>query len=1048
MLTLVSATFALQASDLKVDYLRDPISIQNPSPSFSFSIHAGDTRGVLSTGYQLEVSQLNTDGTLASKVWSTDVVNSNRTTFIQYPSDAPALKSNTDYSWSVQVLPGTDKAASSTFSTALMATEDWDGSEYIQAAGSSTAAQMRKEFSLPAGAISRARAFFAMPGYGKLLVNGNPVDGIAGTRTWSQYDKRTIYGCYDIKDDLVNGANAVGVSAGKGWYGHFGYGPPAFRLVIIATVGSQTIRVGSDKTWVMTAGPITSNDEYNGEAYDARKETPGWSSAGYTPGAEGAWEPVVPSATASGFHLSSAVLDSMSFAPIAVMHEFTAKFWKEPSPGVYVFDFEQNLSGWIRLKLVFCSAGTTIQFRHAELLQHPPYGPVDGSIYVGNLRGAKATDTYICKGDPDGEEWQPSFTQHGFRHVEVTGLEEPPTLDMLTAINVRSAVEQAGSISFSDPMMNNVQHNLLWGQATNLMMVPTDCDQRDERYGWTGDSALTAEEASNNFDLGAFYHNWLQMIDESSPNGAVPDTIPRGPGAGNSPASKSADASWASVYPSVAYALLKYNGDTTIVKHWEGLQRFIDNEWGHIGNTTKDITKMFAQFGDWCPPPPAKRITAEFTAGFSFVNDVAAVVEIARNVGTPSEVAKYEAILAEARTMFHKAWYDTGNGVYGDGGQTAQVLALQIGAPPTPAIKAATLAHLVNDIVEVHGNHTTCGIIGWRWELDVLSANGYGDVAYALITQQTYPGYGYEILNEYEPATTVWELWNGDTEGPGMNSRDHIMFGGPGKWIYNYVGGIAQTADSIGFEHIVLTPPATLIEQAVTASITPNSTISTPLEFATAGHKTLRGMIELGWGLPQHKKTGTCDVEPESTPVDLECKGSTIASVAFAAYGVFTGDCTNGLKHGSTCNSGKDFQDFVTGCCVGKESCSYSCENSKDPGRGCKCGNQPVQNISDPCFGTEKRVAGKVVCATSPSADGVTLDLTVEVPAGSDSQLVVPLLGVDASKVTITEGGKTVFAGGAYQAGVDGITGAVANRADGTIVVSHGSGKYVFQRVG
>jgi alpha-L-rhamnosidase len=139
------------------------------------------------------------------------------------------------------------------------------------------------------------------------------------------------------------------------------------------------------------------------------------------------------------------------------MHVFTAKWWKEPSPGVYVFDFEQNLSGWIKLMLGSCKAGTKIMFRHAELLQHPPYGPVDGNIYVGNLRGAKATDTYICSGNPDGEEWQPSFTQHGFRYVEVTGMESPPTLDTIRAINVRSAVAQAGSVSFSDPMLNNVQ---------------------------------------------------------------------------------------------------------------------------------------------------------------------------------------------------------------------------------------------------------------------------------------------------------------------------------------------------------------------------------------------------------------------------------------------------------------------------------------------------------------------------------------------------------------------------------------------------------------
>ena len=314
-------------------------------------------------------------------------------------------------------------------------------------------------------------------------------------------------------------------------------------------------------------------------------------------------------------------------------------------------------------------------------------------------------------------------------------------------------------------MMNNVQHNLLWGQATNLMMVPTDCDQRDERLGWTGDSALTAEEALNNFDLGAFYHNCARMIDESSPIGAVGDTIPTRPGGGNLPATNSADASWGSVFPQVVWGLLKYNGDTTVGRYWAGLQRFMANEWGHIGDTgAKDITKMFAQFGDWCPPPPAKMVTKEFSAGFSFVNDLKATIELARHVGTAAELAHWMDVQAQATKMFHASWFDASRGFYADGGQTAQVLALQIDAPPDAATKASVLKVLVDDIVVTHKNHTTCGIIGWRWELDVLSENGFADVAYALITQQTYPGYGYEILNKYEPATTVWELWDGDTQ--------------------------------------------------------------------------------------------------------------------------------------------------------------------------------------------------------------------------------------------------------------------------------------------
>ena len=354
------------------------------------------------------------------------------------------------------------------------------------------------------------------------------------------------------------------------------------------------------------------------------------------------------------------------------------------------------------------------------------------------------------------------------------------------------------------------------------------------------------------------------MIDESSPNGAVGDIIPEHAGGGNGAAGSSADASWASVFPSVVWGMLKYTGDTTVGQYWHGLTRFMDNEWNHLGSPP-DIKKIFAQFGDWVPPPSGQgfigdgKVSIQYSAGFSFVNDLVHVVELAQHVGTAADVTKYSTILAQAKTLFHTTWYNADKKYYENGSQTAQVLALTVPGLIPEALKAGVVEQLVNDIVNVRKNHTTCGIIGWRWELDVLSANGYGDVAYALITQQTYPSYGYEILNPVEPATTIWELWNSDVSGPSMNSRDHIMFGGPGKWIYNYAGGIGQTSTSIGFEHVTLTPPATLIEQALAQPVFgPNATISAPLHFTSASHKTLRGVIQMDWALPSHGSSGTC----------------------------------------------------------------------------------------------------------------------------------------------------------------------------------------------
>jgi hypothetical protein len=259
----------------------------------------------------------------------------------------------------------------------------------------------------------------------------------------------------------------------------------------------------------------------------------------------------------------------------------------------------------------------------------------------------------------------------------------------------------------------------------------------------------------------------------------------------------------------------------------------------------------------------------------------------------------------------------------------------------------------------------------------------------------------------------------------------------------HYILGIGQTDTSIGFEHVVLSPPATLIEQAVTASITPNSTISHPLQWATASHTTLRGTIELQWAVPPKKASNQCDVEFESVDLQLACPGSTIAGIAFANYGtLMSADCATGLKTGS-CLSNATFKSFVSECCVGKESCSFKCGDTGE--RGCACGSKTVP-VPDPCFGTKKQVAAQVTCAAPPPASGFALDLKAIVPAGSDAQLVVPLLGSSADKITITEGATPVFSGGQYKPGAEGVTGAVAGTD--SIIISHGSGEYMFVRTG
>ena len=470
-----------------------------------------------------------------------------------------------------------------------------------------------------------------------------------------------------------------------------------------------------------------------------------------------------------------------------------------------------------------------------------------------------------------------SSLSEGFRYVELTFPKQPDyaggvSLESLEFVVIRSSVDLAGDLTVSDPMLQHVHHNYLYGQASNLMMVPSDCDNRDERFGWTGDSSLTADEASLNFDLSSFYDNWARMLDDSAQNGAVACWVPGGVGHSSPPAGGSCDASWGSAYPSVVWALVKWSGDVLAPqRYWTGLARFIDNEYGRTlpkGNSTQhDVKNIFSGLGDWVPPktsvdnPSFKsepRGDSKYAAGVAFLRNVRQMKEMASVGGLGDvEVAKYTSMFSEVCKLWHAAWWNATTHVYESGSQTASVLALEISeCMPDATVKSAVVDSLVANI-RAHDNHTTSGIIGWRFQPEALSNNGQAALAYALMTQTTYPSIGYEIIGKSgEPATTLWELWDSDVEGPSMNSRNHIMFGGNGKWLHTYVGGVDNAPGSVGFDHVLFAPPAGLLEQAVNGAAG-GSTSSPPLVWGTATKATPKGAVEHSYRLQQSSSVAT-----------------------------------------------------------------------------------------------------------------------------------------------------------------------------------------------
>ena len=542
-------------------------------------------------------------------------------------------------------------------------------------------------------------------------------------------------------------------------------------------------------TWRCAAGALIFDDVYDGCTWDARAETVGWDLPGYAPAA--AWPEAVLASDPGGVH-GPAAMTAQTMPPVSIVAMLPALTVNEPSPGVFVLDFGQNFAGYVRLRYPApVPAGVNITLRHAELLQHPPYGPKDGSVYTGNLRSAKATDVYTTRASPDDDVlFEPLFTYHGFRYVEVSGMPLPVTPDMLTGLVFRSAVAPAGALTFpaggdapgNVSVLNQLQHAVTWGQASNLMSVPSDCPQRDERKGWMGDSGLSQETMHMNFRMCAFHTKWAadQRDAQTAPQyahpvGAVPDTVPWT--FGGDPG----DPAWMTSYPGAVYWLWRHCGDTRApAAHWPNMRAYVDFQWATLNGTAGGMKNYYSHYSDWCPPPEqpgggqGAKPSGAFTSASAFVGDVAHLIELADALGEVADAATWRGLHATLVSEYNTAFYNAGSANYGnangDGLQTANSIALALGVVPTAATSAVAAA-LDHDVTTVHGGHWFTGISGMRFLCRALTAAGFGKTAVDLLLPLDYPSFGFWFNNADEPATTMNELPDMSTEGPGMNSR-------------------------------------------------------------------------------------------------------------------------------------------------------------------------------------------------------------------------------------------------------------------------------------
>lgn len=661
-----------------------------------------------------------------------------------------------------------------------------------------SARYLRKEFVLT-GKIRRATAFFSGLGLSELYINGKRAGDHVLSPGLTEYTKRHFYVTHDVTSLLTRGNNAAAVILGNGRFyaprtkmptdtGSYGYPKMRLQMQVEYTDGRREL-ILSDASWkISTNGPIQANCEYDGEFYDARKEFANWDLPGFN--AQG-WEPANLVAGLGG------VAASQLTPPIRVTGEIVPRSIQEPKPGVFIFDMGQNMVGWCRLK-VKGPAGTEVRLRHAETLKS------DGSLYLDNIRSAKVTDTYVLKGE-GRETYEPRFTYHGFRYVELTGFPGKPTLGTLTGRVVHDDLETAGHFDCSVPVLNQIYSNVIWGVRGNYRSIPTDCPQRDERQGWLGDRSAESKGESYLFEILPLYRKWLQdMVDAQKASGSVPDVCPPYWPLYND------NVTWPSSTVMIPASLLDQYGATHVAReHYPSARKWMDYMTGFVTNglISKD------NYGDWCVPPedlqlihskdPARKTDTTLLATAYFYHDARLMAQQATLLGFPKDVEHFNALAEQLKEAFNRKFFNEEKGLYDNGSQSSCVIPLSFGLVPAGQ-ELRVFNTLVQNITEKTDNHLGTGLIGGQWLMRVLSDYGRSDLAFTIATNRSYPSWGYMVD---QGATTIWELWNGNTADPAMNSGNHVMLVGDLViWMHEYLAGIQSAPGKPGFKQVLMRP--------------------------------------------------------------------------------------------------------------------------------------------------------------------------------------------------------------------------------------------------
>ncbi|MEP7357512.1 MAG: glycoside hydrolase family 78 protein, partial [Anaerolineales bacterium] len=840
------------------EYLANPIGLDAWPPRLSWRLESPE-RDVRQTACQIlaaaDPQQLDADD---GALWDSGRVETDASLFQAY--GGARLKSGQRVYWKVRVWDGQGQASAWSepgfWEMGLLRPSDWKAA-WIEpdlpeeGLVSPPAPMLRSGFQV-AGGVRSARAYITCHGLYELALNGRRVGEALFTPGWTSYHKRLQYQTYDVTNYMVDGANAVGVTLGDGWFrGHMGwqfkranYGITLALLaqLVITYADGRVQVVGTGADWKAATGPILKSDIYHGEEYDARLEKAGWTEAGYD---DSAW---------AGVKLVDhglAQLVAPDGPPVRRQEELKpVSIFRTPN-GQLVADLGQNMTGWVRLKLRG-AAGTAVTLKHAEVLD------ADGNVYFANLRTARQTDRYVLKGGGE-ETFEPHFTFHGFRYVTVDGYPGELTPDALTGVVIHSDMARTGSFECSNPLLNQLQHNILWGQKGNFLDVPTDCPQRDERMGWTGDAQTFLRTGAFNMDVAGFAAKWLKDVAaDQAPDGAVPHVVPDVLFEGGA-------TGWGDAAVICPWTIYQCYGDLGILaRQYKSMAAWVEYMRQQAGDDF--IWSTGTQFGDWLAVPSTdmrflKPVTANDlieTAFFAYSTSLLQQTAVA--LGKARDAAKYARLLKRIKAAFRKEFV-TPSGRVGSDSQTGYVLALMFDLLEPKA--AAEAARRLEADVRARGNELTTGFLGAAFLPHVLSRYGYVETAYALLERTAYPSWLYPVLHG---ATTIWERWDGlkpdgTFQDVGMNSFNHYAYGAVGDWMYRVVAGMEIDAQVPGYKRIIIDPH-------------PGGSLS----YARAWHDSPYGRIESGWTLADGAFELSVTV-PANTEAEVHLPADTVEAV-------------------------------------------------------------------------------------------------------------------------------------------------------------------------